>query len=465
MKIIQEPDKAIMQVLGKGKADRGHTCRFLKWVVKVPYDGGCLLHNYLTGEMIFFDEADNNALEAKAWQSLIRNGGGPGYDLVRHMIENYFLVREEHDDIKLIDQVRKVIRLIKRPKEVNSFKILPTTNCNARCYYCYEDGINKINMTEDTAHKVVDYIAGRSNGSRVTLAWFGGEPLMGRKVIETICAGLRSRDVEYGSIMTSNGYIFDEELADQAVNSWKLNNIQITLDGTRFVYNRIKDYINPKHDPYLRVINNIRLLLARGVYVNVRLNMGLDNYDDLNNLIDDLAGEFKGQKKFSVYVDGLFQEMEKDGPVKRDLIEKLKKLSARLGEIGLDTNPSKSLKLRVQGCMADSDNHRGVSPDGNIMKCEHYIDDRIVGHLESNEEDKAMLDDWKKPMTDGEFCPDCPARPSCYRLENCPVSHPCTFDEREQLLLRNIRTMKSLYEYWKHEEMGLVPECENNGIC
>lgn len=458
MILVQEPDKAIMQVMGRGKIDKGLNRRLLKWVVSLPHDGGYLLHNYLTGEMLFLDEIENDILKRS-------NGFDLEDDFIRHLIENRFLVAKDNDDIMLMDQIRSVIRLLKRSKEVTSFKILPTTNCNARCYYCYEDGIKKTDMTEDTAYKVVDYIAKKSDGSRVTLAWFGGEPLMGHKAIEIICSGLRQKGIEYGSIMTSNGYIFDEDMVKQSVSSWKLNNIQITLDGTRQIYNKVKDYISPKHDPYLRVINNINLLLSEGVYVNVRLNMGLDNYEDLDRLIDELAIDFKGKKKFSVYVDGLFQEMEKDSVTKRDLVDKLKKLSYKLGKLGLDVNPAKSLKLRVQGCMADSDNHRGISPDGNIMKCEHYIDDRIVGHLNSDEENQTMLDDWKTPMSDGEFCGDCEARPTCYRLKNCPVSHPCTFEEREQFLLRNQRTIKSVYEYFKHEEMGHIQDFEDGGIC
>ena len=58
--------------------------------------------------------------------------------------------------------------------------------------------------------------------------------------------------------MISNGYLFDDTIIEKSVNDWNLNSVQVTLDGTEEVYNKIKSYIC--HDlisPFMRVIENI----------------------------------------------------------------------------------------------------------------------------------------------------------------------------------------------------------------
>lgn len=60
-------------------------------------------------------------------------------------------------------------------------------------------------------------------------------------------------------LMTSNGYIFNDELVEKAKNEWKLKNIQITLDGTRDVYNKAKNYYSE---------NDSNIYNHAGKYVN-----------------------------------------------------------------------------------------------------------------------------------------------------------------------------------------------------
>lgn len=69
-------------------------------------------------------------------------------------------------------EVRKLAKLLgDRKKKTKSYTILTTTDCNARCFYCYELGRSRIPMSEQTAHEIADYIS----APKVNIHWFGGE--------------------------------------------------------------------------------------------------------------------------------------------------------------------------------------------------------------------------------------------------------------------------------------------------
>ena len=46
--------------------------------------------------------------------------------------------------------------------------------------------------------------------------------------------------------------------------------------------------------------------------------------------------------------------------------------------------------------MADNDNHIGFSPDGLLIKCEHYLDDKTIGHIDREGIDKDVVNEWKE---------------------------------------------------------------------
>ena len=429
MQIIEPADKVILQLLGKQKEVGESDQRFLRFTAKLSNGEGIMLHNFLTGESLFFKTEED-------------------FDFNRdYLFDHYFFVNKDFNDIKTVEELRKAFRLINQKKEITSFKILTTTDCNARCAYCYELGMDRIQMDPETADDVIEYIKSNCGNKNITLSWFGGEPLLNAGVIDKICGSLARDGIEYSSVMTSNGYLFTHELTERAAKLWNLKNIQITLDGTKDNYNRIKAYVRAGDDPYSRVLNNIMMLTKKRIRVNIRLNVSLDNYKDMYGLIRELAGKFPDREYISVYASGLFQETAKDSNPenKKSLYAHLTGLTNELYSLGLAKRSRRSLKLRASGCMADNDSHRGISPSGMLMKCEHHIFTRLTGSIKGKSEDAQLLDDWKEKLDYEEICNDCVALPVCYRLKNCPVSHICTQEEKEQYLADLMSALNKLF--------------------
>ena len=283
MIIVRDGIKTAKSLLGL-QAIKDCTYRMSHYCLMIHYDNVSLLFNNLSGELLMLE----------AGESLEQNRE----ELIRH----WFLVPDNFDEYKYAVQYKHVLSLMEpRINALTSFLIFPTTDCNARCFYCYELGRNRVNMSDKIAHDTALFIKQKSLGNDVRLRWFGGEPLFNLRAIDIITEDLRANDVVFKSQMTSNGYLFDESTVKRAVENWKLDSIQISLDGTEKVYNKSKAFIYRDTNAFKRVLHNIGLLLNAGVEVNIRLNMDKHNYEDLIILCKELSERFYGNDKLNVY--------------------------------------------------------------------------------------------------------------------------------------------------------------------
>jgi len=137
-----------------------------------------------------------------------------------------------------------------------------TTKCNLRCSYCYVDHVyDGIDMTFDTARAAVE-LAGKNN-KRAGFVFFGGEPLLFRKLIYDTVAYARSREQALGCAfsfkMTTNGLLLDDEFIKFAAQEAFF--IAISLDGTKTAHNLHRKDTNGK-DSYDRVADAAKRLLA-----------------------------------------------------------------------------------------------------------------------------------------------------------------------------------------------------------
>ena len=403
MKTIIFPNKVISSVCGKQTLSDGETYRYSMYCVSVPCKDGTLLYHTATGELAL--SASSNPEECdREW-----------------LIEHWFMVPEEFDERKWVDQLRTIVELLKKKSpEKTSFTILTTTDCNARCFYCYEIGIKRIPMATETAERVADYITNACGGKKVRLRWFGGEPLYNRQVIDIICDRLRDRGIQFVSTMTTNGFYFDRETSKYAYEHWNLRKVQITVDGTEKVYNRIKAYIDADESPYFRVMDNIRFALEAGIRVSVRMNMGEVNAKDLLLLADDLKERFQKYPDFFAYVaviNDFTGKMHVQNSM-RTQKEDYDRLRDRLAENGIYLKRNILRGLRTSRCMADDDASETILPDGRVGRCEHYSDSMITGNISDNARDKEVEKRWKKPLSVPE-CEHCVLYPACWKLQMC----------------------------------------------
>ena len=200
--------------------------------------------------------------------------------------------------------------------ETLTFRILTTTKCNAKCFYCYEKNMEILFMSIDTADLVSRFIISRAEKSKtVNIQWFGGEPLMNTKAIDYITAQLNDKLISKGIrviySMISNGVLFDSDLIKKAKHEWHLERIQISLDGYRSEYEKRKQYAAIPN-AFDKVIDNIEGLLSQDIYVSVRLNFDSDNLNSILELIQFLGAKFHERNNFRCYAYPLFKTSASD---------------------------------------------------------------------------------------------------------------------------------------------------------
>ena len=424
MRTILPPMSAAQKLCPEPKITDG-PCRLSQFALSAPCEEGVLLYNTLTGELLLLSEEEYRGAAA---------GDAAGEDLKKRR----FLVPEDYDEYKFCRQVMSVARLLApKKKGITGFTVFTTTDCNARCPYCYELGRPRVPMSDRTAADAADFIARVSEGGKVTLSWFGGEPLMNAKAIDIITSELTRRGVPFTSRIVSNGYLFDDDLVRKAKEKWALEFAQITLDGTEETYNRIKGFVKCEGSAFRRVLSNIELLLDAGVRVQIRLNVDLDNVKDLSELTDELVERFSGEKKPSVYSvlihdftsAGAGSGVGAEALAAWDALQR-KILASPLGKL---RRLPRSIQANV--CMADSDSSVTILPDGRIGKCEHESEQLTVGSIYDGITDPATVERWRERVEVPE-CQTCALSPLCIRLRLCSwTADRCTDEDRERMRL------------------------------
>lgn len=443
MKVIVDGKPLIVRLFGRQKI-KDAEYRLMNYVLINHCEDGTLMHNSITGMLVLLSEEEERLLNTlPAMRS----------EAMSELIENHFLVPVSYDERDTVQKLRKLVRHFDAQIGIESYTILTTTNCNARCFYCYESDLPHVNMDESTADKLVDFMVEHKGRRPLQLHWFGGEPLVCVNRIDQITKALTDRGVRFVSSMTSNGYLFTDEIVLRAVELWKLGSVQITLDGTEEVYNRTKAYVGIHGSPYRRVLENIKRLLSRDIRVVIRLNLDKHNADDLNSLVSELNEIIDDRSKIEVYSHILFEDagftpIERDDESRAMLYSRQIQLNQELERLGLGRNHRALPFLKTHNCMADTEHAAVVYPDGRLFKCEHVaIGDEYDSLYESIANPSGV--EKYQVETELESCRSCPLYPGCVLLKHCPGipdknEYTCRYDVNQ-----SVRSLQTHYIHYK----------------
>ena len=226
----------------------------------------------------------------------------------RELVEAGFAVTINTDEISnMLNEINTASYLSERWRQ---FTILPTQKCNARCFYCFENDVNRIKMDKSILEQLPIFILDNLSGVETfNLDWFGGEPLLEYQLICDIISEIAGHTtIPFTSSITTNATLFDEERINTAINIWHLNRASITIDGLHEEHNHRKGVLGLS-DAFSQTISNIRYLISQGVLVNLRVHIDKKNFHELDNILQYLM-EFRGNRLFHLYVDKLFMPLQ-----------------------------------------------------------------------------------------------------------------------------------------------------------
>jgi len=317
---------------------------------------------------------------------------------------------------------------------VRSISLAVAQKCNLACGYCYAQGGSfgqaAQSMEWQVARDAVAQLLAAANpGTRVNIAFMGGEPLVNRglvrRVTEYAAAEGRDRQVQVAFSMTTNGTLIQPE--DCVFFEEHGFAVTVSLDGTREEHDRLRptagggptfDRIVGRLEPFLRqkrqtqvsarvTVTPLNLDLPK--MLDGLLTLGFDQVGFSPMLSSPHRGLELGETELQVMLDGMIacgRRFEAEVAAGRPYA--FANVADALREIHRGTH-------RPYACGAGA-GYLGVSAQGGLFACHRFVEDE-AGRLGSVAEglDRTRRQSWlsDRHVHRQEPCGTCWARYLC----------------------------------------------------
>lgn len=244
--------------------------------------------------------------------------------------------------------------------------VLPTYQCNLRCWYCTQKHTN-VYLSDETTSRILKNIDSAVVNPEIKsflLSWFGGEPIMAYDRVVSITRyaqkACSDHNIAFRAHITTNSTLLTPGRIDELIEAG-VTGFQITIDGDQATHDSIKKLPHHK-SAYETALRNIDYL-ARKVHCSLRFNYTNDNLHpdaiiaDLNKA---LSEESRRNIRFCLHK--VWQE--NDSNIDSSEVERLRALALQQG-----------LRSDIQTtgiCYADKKHFNCVFPNGSVGKCDNH---------------------------------------------------------------------------------------------
>ncbi len=452
-----------------------------RYTILTPLNGGrTLAYNSLSGALAVWEEDERRIYERLP----LDDEQNSTTSSLAELVYGGFAVRDDVDELEII---RGQYNAHRYDMKTMILTVAPTLACNFGCDYCFQ-GQDKPNqgMGSEVQQALLGLIHRVSPAiRRLHIAWYGGEPLIRRDLIESLSDRVIEQCDAYGKIydamIVTNGYFLDTNVARMLVDK-RVKSAQVTLDGLPSYHDQ-RRHLHSKKGTFARILENLKAVVEEvpQLRISIRVNIDDRNRDDIEGLIDLLADQGLGHKhNFKMYFAPIEAMTEGCHGVEDVTMSKARyaRLEAELyrhgyraGLTGLPYPP------RFHGtCAAVRPRGFVIVPSGEIHKCWDTVSDpsRAVGSLfdlesvDKNELARAWLQ-WT-PF-DNETCRNCKILPNCsgacaYKFVHSGSQRgeaailPCPswkYNIRERLLLRAVESGALTREDYDAEQTRTDP--------
>lgn len=193
---------------------------------------------------------------------------------------------------------------------IANFVVLPTAFCNMGCTYCGQSH-KAGRLASDFSDKVVSRIKNAISNDRikkVSVCWFGGEPMVGYDHILNISPEVieyaKQYDVTYSGKMVTNASLLTLEKLHTLHEVCRVNTFAITLDGPEEIHNK-RRFLKKGGDSFQHITTLIQDALKEPKLKNVRYilrtNIDIDNAEYIDEYLDRMHALGFGNNKNIVF--------------------------------------------------------------------------------------------------------------------------------------------------------------------
>ncbi|MCH9649647.1 MAG: radical SAM protein [Deltaproteobacteria bacterium] len=291
--------------------------------------------------------------------------------------------------------------------------ILPTEQCNFRCTYCYEDfALGR--MSEGVSQGIRRLLQTRApNLDRLTLSWFGGEPLAAYDRVEEIQGfaahlGQSHPRLKLRGEITTNGYLLSQMRFEKLL-SLGVKVFQISLDGPQEIHDQ-KRLRADGSGTFQRIWSHLQAIseVTGDFEVILRLHVDRENHLAMRKLLRQIAATFGKEPRFRLFIRKLSRlgganDAQLPVLVGIDGEKIVRDLRSEAASLGL------SLKEPEKGesiCYASATNSFVIRSNGAISKCTVALTDsrNLLGRISQDgslEIDADKLNGWARGLLSG----------------------------------------------------------------
>lgn len=272
---------------------------FYNEIIPIAETNEFLLYNIFSGGLSVLQESMGTLLtRLSAQNSFSIDDYDDHRQELQRLYDQGFLVDVEMDEAQ---QYRLQYDLAQQAKYRGSsdigITIGTTILCNMGCPYCFETvKPNKTLRDESVQKAIVHYIEDMINRAPVrqwnsmTVAWYGGEPLINKDAIEILSKGLLALSdrysIPYDASIITNGLLLDAETW-QFLKANRVSSVQVTIDGAKEVHDRYRPLKAAQGRNYEKILEHLTML-PEGMQLTIRINTDKRVAASLPQLLDDL---------------------------------------------------------------------------------------------------------------------------------------------------------------------------------
>lgn len=263
------------------------------------------------------------------------------------------------------------------------FQIIPTTLCNARCFYCYECESISETMRPEIAEATVDFIKKYISAnpcSGHSIDWFGGEPMLVPELIMYMASEILRYSEEHSININSEIVTNASKINGRSIEFLKkigINRVHISMDGMGEEYEKRKAFADGENH-FNHVIEAVHILTEHDIKVMIRINVDGNNIDSCLKLISYLKDNISNNVEVHVAplygYGGGYLTPENVIPVLTDL-------QLKIDAAGFKRTIRKSINANI--CRGAQQRNLVIKPNGDIIHCEHMYNEKvaIVGNV------------------------------------------------------------------------------------
>lgn len=414
----------------------------------VQIEKNVFIYNSLTESLLRLDEkyakSFNRFCESKNLEDLNK-------DLFENLLKGKMLVDGAIDEI---DNLKIMHNIARYSNSTCSLTIAPTMQCNFRCPYCYENNIKRERMSKETVNKTLEFLKQiRNDSSALSVAWYGGEPLLAMDIIEQISKyAISLYGEKYSASMVTNGYLLDIETAIK-LKELRITQIQITIDGPPHIHNKLRR-LPFGEDTFFVILNNITKALENNteLKITIRVNTSKNNIEYIEQIMP-YIDKYGLTDKIGLYlapVDNINNTCNASECLSNTefAIEQMKFIKSNYKK-GYNFIHLPQRNIGVCGAIAP--NCYVIDASGDLYKCWDTISDKTkkVGSIYENIELNTNLSQWLKyDCFNDKECIQCSFLPAC--MGGCPH--------------KNIKSKEKScipFKYYREEMIELLYELYN----